>query len=91
MKAAIQKDSTGMIADWSTALVNHMYWVAASTPTSTPQWSSVVESKWRSTINHVVNKHSHNDPNYSRCDHPRRQKGQKKKYMKAGGETHGDV
>ena len=85
LKTAAQKDVTGQIAEWTTAVINHMYWSAASTPHGTPEWSNIVEAKWKSSMNHIVNVHRHDNNLYSRCCHPRHQKGQKKKkYMKQG-------
>lgn len=83
VKAASKHDKSGLIAAWQPAIVKHMYWVAASTPENTLQWSDNVESKWRSLENHIVNVHHHNDPLYPKCAHPKRKRGQKKKnYMK---------
>lgn len=88
LKAAAQKDSTGMVADWSKAIINHMYWVASSTPQNTENWEDVVENKWKSAIEHVANIHRHNNSFYPRCEHPRRKRGEKKiKYMKSGGHS----
>ena len=57
LKAAVKQDKSGLISEWEKAIVNHLYWVAASTPAKTPCWSDVVESKWRSLSNHIVNVH----------------------------------
>lgn len=84
MKAAVKTetpkdDSSSKIKEWSTAIVNHLYWVPSSTPPNTAKWNDVVEAKWRSMLNHIVNKHKHEDPHYPRCEHPRPKKGEKKK------------
>lgn len=84
LKNASKKDDTGLIADWSGAIVNHLYWVAASTPQGTRDWSGVVEAKWSSLLNHIANTHSHSNPHYPKCSHPRRKRGdKKKKYIKS--------
>ena len=40
-----QKNVTGQIAEWTTAVNNHMYCSAASTQHGTPEWNNVVEAK----------------------------------------------
>ena len=84
LKAARAKDKSGLIAAWESAVINHLYYVAASTPAETPSWSDMVESKWRSLTNHVVNIHRHGaNELYDKCAHSSRKRGEKKKrYMK---------
>lgn len=89
LRTASNNDKKGAVQEWSTAIVNHIYWVASSTLPTTEAWADVVEAKWRSLLNHIVNKHQHQDPLYPRCQHPRvKKKGaKKKKFMKEGKRT----
>lgn len=57
IKAAIPKDKSGLLGEWARPLLSHIYWVAASTPQNTERWTEVVEAKWRSAANHIVNVH----------------------------------
>ena len=82
LKHAISKDETGMILEWQSAIINHLYWVAASTPENV-DWKDIVLSKWKSLCSHIVNVHKHPYQPYSKCEHSRRKRGEKKKkYMK---------
>ena len=84
LKAAKAQDKSGLIGAWESAVINHLYYVAASTPVDTPDWGDMIESKWRSITNHIINSHRHgqNEP-YKRCAHGSRKRGdKKKKYMK---------
>ncbi|CAM4569027.1 unnamed protein product [Leuciscus chuanchicus] len=52
---------------WRPAIVNHLYWTAASTPDGNP---AVMEAKWRSLVNHIQDIHDHDTPAFSSCAHP---------------------
>ncbi|XP_065121196.1 uncharacterized protein [Paramisgurnus dabryanus] len=52
---------------WRPAIVNHLYWTAASTPDGNP---AVMEAKWRSLVNHIQDIHNHDTPAFSSCAHP---------------------
>lgn len=52
---------------WRPAIINHLYWTAASTPTGDPD---EMEAKWQSMMNHVQDIHEHNTPAFPRCAHP---------------------
>lgn len=82
--AASHSQCTGSLTEWTPAIVNHMYWCAASTEKS-PNSADIIEAKWRSILNHVLGKHSHQSPLYPKCLHGKRTRNQKKKkYMKKG-------
>ena len=82
LKNAISKDETGIISEWQSAIINHLYWVAASTPENV-DWKDIVLSKWKSLCSHIVNVHKHPNQPYRKCEHSRRKRGEKKKkYMK---------
>lgn len=52
---------------WKPAVVNHLYWTAASTPDGNP---SIMEAKWTSLVNHIQDIHDHNSPAFPTCAHP---------------------
>lgn len=52
---------------WRPAIINHLYWTAASTPNGDP---NVMEAKWRSMVNHVQDVHEHGDAAFPHCAHP---------------------
>ena len=79
---AVKSDGSNKIREWTSAIINHLYWVAASTPEG-PQASDIMEAKWQSLLDHICNKHTHQNPLYPQCEHPRRPH-QRKKYMKRG-------
>lgn len=52
---------------WRPALINHLYWTAASTASGDP---NVMEAKWRSMVNHVQDIHEHGNQEFPTCAHP---------------------
>ncbi len=52
---------------WRPAIVNHLYWMATSTPNGDPD---VMEAKWQSMINQCSGHHEHNTPAFPCCAHP---------------------
>ncbi|KAL2096843.1 hypothetical protein ACEWY4_006050 [Coilia grayii] len=52
---------------WRPAIINHLYWTAASTPNSDP---NVMEAKWCSMVNHVQDIHEHGGTAFPHCAHP---------------------
>ncbi|CAM4276375.1 unnamed protein product [Leuciscus chuanchicus] len=52
---------------WKPAIVNHLYWTAASTPDGDPD---VMQAKWQSLVNHVQDIHEHDTPAFPCCSHP---------------------
>ncbi|KAK0135730.1 hypothetical protein N1851_028407 [Merluccius polli] len=64
--AAKEKDCEDLKL-WKPAIVNHLYWTAASTPNGDPD---VMEAKWQSMLNHVQDVHEHSYPSFPRCEHP---------------------
>lgn len=84
LKAAEKCDKSGLVAEWSKAIVNHLYWVAVTTE-ECDEKADILEAKWLSLANHITNKHSHDNEHCRRCAHPRLKKGdQQRKYMKKG-------
>ena len=67
--------------DWITAIISHLYWVC----TTLTNRADIVEAKWKSLLNHVTNRHRHDDPLFPRCEHPKAKCGaKKKKYLSKG-------
>lgn len=83
-------DVTGKIKKWCKAIVNHVYWIASSTPLDNPEvYSNTLEAKWISMGDHIANKHRHTNPLYPACAHPRRRRGdQKRDYLKPSKNFH---
>ncbi|KAI4805509.1 hypothetical protein KUCAC02_010119 [Chaenocephalus aceratus] len=52
---------------WRPAIINDLYWTAASTPDGDPD---VMEAKWQSMVNHVQDIHEHGTPTFPCCAHP---------------------
>ncbi|XP_062380815.1 uncharacterized protein LOC134068988 isoform X2 [Sardina pilchardus] len=52
---------------WRPAVINHLYWTAASTPTGDPD---EMQAKWQSMINHIQYIHQHSTPEFPSCAHP---------------------
>ena len=52
---------------WRPAVINHLYWAAASTPDGDPD---VMEAKWKSMVNHVQDILEHGTPAFLSCAHP---------------------
>ncbi|XP_059361052.1 uncharacterized protein LOC132098844 [Carassius carassius] len=52
---------------WRPAIINHLYWTAASTPTGDPD---EMQAKWQSMINHVQDIHEHSSLAFTSCAHP---------------------
>lgn len=51
---------------WRPAVINHLYWTAASTPNGD---ADVMEAKWKSMVNHVQDIHVHDTPTFPCCAH----------------------
>nr|XP_021326767.1 uncharacterized protein LOC100535115 isoform X2 [Danio rerio] len=52
---------------WRPAVINHLYWTAASTPNGD---ADVMEAKWKSIVNHIQDIHQHDSPVFPCCAHP---------------------
>lgn len=52
---------------WRPAIINHLYWTAASTPDGNPE---VMDAKWKSMLSHIQDIHEHDTPAFPRCAHP---------------------
>ena len=53
------------IHPWIKSIANHLYWCASSSDGR----SELVVAKWQSLINHICNKHRHENPHFPECLH----------------------
>ena len=51
---------------WRQSVTNHLYWVAASTPGGDGE---VMKAKWESIMNHIQDKHVHDNALFASCAH----------------------
>lgn len=67
MVAASKEKGCEVIAEWITAVKNHIYWCSTSTKTG---FQNLILAKWKSFMQHVANKHkNHPDPLFQECAH----------------------
>ncbi|XP_048037922.1 uncharacterized protein LOC125263095 [Megalobrama amblycephala] len=64
---------------WLCSIKNHIHWTAASSSNGPER-----VAKWTSILNHVQDKHTHEDNNFPACLHPPRQSRDKNKWLVAG-------
>ncbi|XP_062579418.1 uncharacterized protein LOC134241368 [Saccostrea cucullata] len=55
----------GQIRPWIKSIVNHTYWVAASSGNN----GQMKVDKWKSISNHLINVHEHDSEVFPRCEH----------------------
>lgn len=67
MDAAAKERECEDLKLWRPAIINHLYWTAASTPNGD---ADVMEAKWRSMVNHVQDIHEHGTATFPCCAHP---------------------
>ena len=61
------KNKMEIVALWRKSIINHLHWVAASTPNGDGQ---TMLAKWLSLLNHIVNRHEmHGDLLFPTCLH----------------------
>jgi solute carrier family 8 (sodium/calcium exchanger) len=66
LEAAAKLRDCGIIADWIPSIKNHIHWSAAS---SVQENKDEIEAKYRSIVNHVVNRHEHESAAFPVCLH----------------------
>lgn len=66
LEAAAKLRDCEDIRPWIQSIVNHLYWSAV---TSNPGQGELIVAKWSSVINHVINKHKHNNVLFPECLH----------------------
>ncbi|XP_059386284.1 uncharacterized protein LOC132121128 [Carassius carassius] len=67
------------IRKWLHSIKNHIYWTAASSSSGPER-----VAKWTSMLNHMQNKHTHEDSNFPACLHGTRRSRDTKKWLAAG-------
>nr|XP_055024872.1 uncharacterized protein LOC129414783 isoform X2 [Misgurnus anguillicaudatus] len=73
----ISKDKDcAVVKKWQRGIRNHVYWCATSSSTGTEK-----VAKWTSVVNHIQNKHTHDNPAFPKCLHPVRQTKDHKKWF----------
>lgn len=70
------------IQPWKKSIVNHLYWVAA---TSHGLESEVVLARWTSLSNHIINVHTDHSAVFTSCEHgPLERRERHKLWLKPG-------
>ncbi|KAA0705258.1 hypothetical protein E1301_Tti019534 [Triplophysa tibetana] len=64
---------------WLPSIKNHIYWTAASSTTGPER-----VAKLTSILNHIQNKHTHEDPHFPACLHAQGKSRNKSKWLAAG-------
>ncbi|XP_039541035.1 uncharacterized protein LOC120488385 isoform X2 [Pimephales promelas] len=64
---------------WLHSIKNHIYWTAASSSSGPER-----VAKWTSMLNHMQNKHTHEDSNFPACLHGASRSRDTKKWLAAG-------
>lgn len=65
LETQAKKKNAEDIRPWIKSIVNHTYWVAASSGMD----QNLKRQKWTSITNHIVNKHEHDSELFPRCLH----------------------
>lgn len=74
-----QKKGCEILKKWLCSIKNHVYWSATSS-TSGPE----KVAKWTSLLNHIQNKHIHENPEFPKCAHPEKVSRDPKKWFQPG-------
>ncbi|XP_052429872.1 uncharacterized protein LOC127971108 [Carassius gibelio] len=74
-----QKKGYQILKKWLRSIKNHVYWSAKSS-TSGPE----KVAKWTSLLNHIQNKHIHENPEFPKCAHPEKVSKDPKKWFQPG-------
>jgi hypothetical protein len=78
LEAAAKKRGGAEIRPWIKSIVNHCYWIAASSGVD----GDLVKAKWLSVANHIADKHDGHSVTFPACEHPPVEEA--KKWMKTG-------
>nr|XP_034319955.1 uncharacterized protein LOC117687484 [Crassostrea gigas] len=65
LENAAKKRGAGQIRPWIKGIVNHTYWVAASSGDN----NQLKLDKWRSISNHIINVHNHDSEIFPEYEH----------------------
>lgn len=74
-----QSKECEQLQKWQQSIKNHIYWTAASSSSGQER-----VAKWTSILNHIQDKHTHEDPGFPQCLHPQRTSRDKSKWLRAG-------
>ncbi|KAL7376390.1 hypothetical protein ABVT39_007092 [Epinephelus coioides] len=74
LRAASKRKGCEKLATWLPMIRNQVYWIAASSTTGAERLA-----KLNSMLNHIQDKHTHDDPLYPRCEHDLHPGSQQKK------------
>ena len=77
-KVSREKDCA-VVRKWQRGISNHVYWCATSSSSGPER-----VAKWTSLVNHVQDRHSHDNPLFPQCQHPVRQSGGRQKWLLPG-------
>ncbi|XP_041958231.1 uncharacterized protein LOC121716101 [Alosa sapidissima] len=77
-KVAKEKDCE-VVKKWQRGISNHVYWCATSSSSGPEK-----VAKWTSVVNHMQNKHTHDNPLFPQCQHPVRRSRDRKKWFQPG-------
>ncbi|VDI11931.1 Hypothetical predicted protein, partial [Mytilus galloprovincialis] len=82
LETRAKKKDTRDIRPWIKSIVNHTYWVAASS------WEDQNENihKWTSISNHIMNKHVHESDVFPQCIHGELE--EQRAWLKQGSKSH---
>ncbi|CAC5383151.1 unnamed protein product [Mytilus coruscus] len=82
LETRAKKKDTGGIRPWIKSIVNHTYWVAASSGED----QNVKIHKWTSISNHIINKHVHESDVFPQCIHGELE--EQRAWLKQGSRSH---
>ena len=60
-----KKAGFSIVRDWAKSISNHLYWCASSSGGD----AEMVQEKWKSVTNHVVNIHDGHSSKFPACEH----------------------
>ena len=66
IKAAAKVEDREILKSWQQRIVNHLYWVEASTPDGS---GPTMVQKWQSFVNHVMDIHEGHGELFQHCLH----------------------
>ncbi|CAC5398257.1 unnamed protein product [Mytilus coruscus] len=82
LETRAKKKDTGDIRPWIKSIVNHTYWVSASSGED----QNVKIHKWTSISNHIINKHVHDSDVFPQCIHGELE--EQRAWLKQGSRSH---
>ncbi len=74
-----QRKDCKVLKTWLHSIKNHMYWSVTSSVSGPEK-----VAKWTSLLNHIQNVHVHENPLFTKCEHPDRVSRDQKKWLQPG-------